>query len=66
MYFFHQRMGRTEDRTFLWKTVERKWKLSTKIELIFNTAMNITNLRDQEVIGPQFQLLDGFSLTIGI
>ena len=66
MYFFHQRMGRTEDRTFLWKIVERKWKLSTKIELIFNTAMNITNLRDQEVIGPQFQLLDGFSLTIGI
>ena len=66
MYFFHQRMARTEDRTFLWKTVERKWKLSTKIELVFNTAMNITKLRDQGVIDPQSQLLDGFSLTTGI
>ena len=35
-----------------------------KPEFMFNVASNITKIRDRGIKDPQFQLLDGFSLTI--
>lgn len=64
--FVHWRMGRCEDRTFLWKIVERNKNRNTRAELVFNIAKNITKIRDWGVTDSQFQLLKGFLVTVWI
>ena len=47
--FLSLRMGKSEDRTFLCKTVERNKKREMlKPELIFNIAENITKIKRLE------------------